>query len=67
MSSSYSQTIIVLMVLVGYTENMTKQSVKKPIKKAVKKVDFEPNKMTFAVAVLAVVCLVLVALIATLS
>lgn len=55
------------MVLVGYTKNMIKQPSKKPTKKTVKKVDFEPNKMTVAVAVLAVVCLVLVALIATLS
>ncbi|MFI5212815.1 MAG: hypothetical protein ACHQTE_02545 [Candidatus Saccharimonadales bacterium] len=46
----------------------TKKSVKKPIKKAVKKsttvVDFEPNKMGFAVAALAAISLVLLGLVA---
>lgn len=46
---------------------MTKQPVKKSAKKTNKRTDFEPNKMTITVATLAVVSLVLVALIATLS
>lgn len=45
---------------------MVKKTVKRPAKTAQSnKVDYEPNKMTFAVAVLAVVILVLLALIVT--
>ena len=51
-----------------YTYAMTKQTSKKPGKKPSAKslkVNFEPNKMGLAVAILASVSLVLLALIAT--
>jgi DNA-binding LacI/PurR family transcriptional regulator len=44
---------------------MVKQSTKNPVKKTAKKVDYEPNKMGFAVAAMSAVILVLVAVIAT--
>jgi hypothetical protein len=48
-----------------YTYAMAKQTSKKVSKKTAKsKVDFEPNKMGLAVAILASVSLVLLALIA---
>lgn len=56
-----------------YTDGMVKKAVKKTVKKttakkvAAKKVDFEPNKMTFAVASLSAVTLVLLAVIAIYS
>jgi hypothetical protein len=43
---------------------MVKQSAKKSAKKSTSKTDFEPNKMTFAIAALAGVSLVLFAVIA---
>ncbi|HEX6416387.1 MAG TPA: hypothetical protein VFZ62_02570 [Candidatus Saccharimonadales bacterium] len=51
---------------------MVKKAAKKTVKKTVakksaKKVDFEPNKMTFAVASLSAVTLVLLAIIAMYS
>jgi hypothetical protein len=46
---------------------MVKQSAKKPVKKSTGKTDFEPNKMTFAIAALASVTLVLLAVIAVTS
>ena len=46
---------------------MTKRTVKKANKTTEKKEAFEPNKMTFAVAALAVVTLVLLAMIVTFS
>lgn len=52
---------------VRYTECMTKRTAKKTSKKADKKETFEPNKMTFAVAALSVVTLVLLAMIVTFS
>jgi len=55
-----------------YTDGMVKKAVKKTVKKtaakkSVKKIDFEPNKMTFAVASLSAVTLVLLAIIAMYS
>jgi len=46
---------------------MTKQTVKKVTKHSNKKVDYEPNKMTLAIAALAAVTLVLLAVIVTFS
>jgi hypothetical protein len=46
---------------VRYTKHMVKQSSSK---KSAKKVDFEPNKMSFAIAAAASTCLVLLAVIA---
>jgi len=42
---------------------MTKPSTKKITKRSTDKVDFEPNKMTFAIAAFAVVSLTLLAVI----
>jgi hypothetical protein len=56
-----------------YTDGMVKKAVKKTAKKPtvkkaqVKKGEFEPNKMTFAIASLSAVTLVLLAIIATYS
>lgn len=47
-----------------YTVVMVKQSTKKPIKKSPKVADFEPNKVSFAVAALAAVSLVILGLLA---
>lgn len=59
---------VVDILKIHYTDGMVKKSAQKPHKKqSAKKVDFEPNKMTFAVATLAAVSLVLFAVIATYS
>jgi hypothetical protein len=50
-----------------YTERMTKRTAKKTTKPVSKKEAFEPNKMTFVVATLSVVTLVLLAMIVTFS
>jgi len=46
---------------------MTKRTAKKQTKHTTKKEQFEPNKMTFAIAALAAVTLVLLAVIVTFS
>ena len=51
----------------GYTMTMTKRTAKKANKTVEKKEAFEPNKMTFAVAALAAITLVLLAMIVTFS
>jgi hypothetical protein len=59
--------LIVAVASLRYTNYMTKQTAKKATKHSNKKVDYEPNKMTFAIAALAAVTLVLLAVIVTFS
>lgn len=63
--------VLVLIISVSYTVHMVKQVSKKQPKKvtkpSAKNVDFEPNKMGFAVAVLAAVSLTVLGLLAMYS